>query len=50
MDIVTGNIDQKTLIFNVEVLMRLDVGIEIRMVDIDRASAQKPRFGELVSR
>jgi hypothetical protein len=37
-----------TFVCNVEVLMRLGIGVKVGMVDIDRASAQKAHFGELV--
>src|SRR6202012_3321998 len=37
-------------VFYVEVLMRLGVGIEIGMIDIDSALAQKARIGELMER
>jgi hypothetical protein len=49
-DIVARNVEQKAFGFDVEVLMRLGVGIEVGMIDIHCALAQKSRIGELMER
>src|SRR2546425_4556158 len=45
-----GNVDQLVVVFEIEVVVRGDVGVEIGLGAVDRYLAQETRIGELIER